>query len=71
MLESENVQERLLGAGQQVYIGAPERIEPLAHEIATLGVTGRAGLACQTRTASGRSTATSSMNSTCLTLNFV
>jgi hypothetical protein len=40
-----NVQERLLGAGQQVYIGAPERIEPLAYEIATLGVTGRTGLA--------------------------
>jgi hypothetical protein len=42
MLESQNVQESLLGAGQQVYIGAPERIQSLAHEIATLGVTGRA-----------------------------
>jgi hypothetical protein len=37
-----NVQESLLGSGQQVYIGAPERIESLAHEIATLGVIGRA-----------------------------
>jgi hypothetical protein len=42
MLESQNIQERLLGASQQVYIEALERIEPLAHEIATLGVTGRA-----------------------------
>jgi hypothetical protein len=41
MLESQNVQESPLGAGQQVFIGAPERIEPLAHETATLGVTGR------------------------------
>jgi hypothetical protein len=41
MLESQNVPEKLLGAGQ-LYIGAPERIEPLAHEIDTLGVTGRA-----------------------------
>jgi hypothetical protein len=32
-----NIQESLLGAGQQVYIGALERIEQLAHEIATLG----------------------------------
>jgi hypothetical protein len=38
-----NVQESLLGADQQVYIGAPKRIESLAHKIATLGVTGRAG----------------------------
>jgi hypothetical protein len=61
MLESQNIQERLLGASQQVYIEALERIEPLAHEIATLGVTGRASPA----------TATSTMNATCLTLNFV
>jgi hypothetical protein len=45
MLESQNVQERPLGADQQVFIGAPKRIESLAHETATLGVTGRAGLA--------------------------
>jgi hypothetical protein len=45
MLESQNVQERALGADQQVFIGAPKRIEPLAHETATLGVTGRTGLA--------------------------
>jgi hypothetical protein len=43
ILESQNIQESPLGAGQQVFIGAPERIEPLAHEIATLGVTGRTG----------------------------
>jgi hypothetical protein len=40
MLESQDVQESPLGAGQQ---GAPKRIESLAHEIATLGVTVRAG----------------------------
>jgi hypothetical protein len=45
MLESQNVQERPLGAGQQIFIGAPKRIEPLAHETATPGVTGLAGLA--------------------------
>jgi hypothetical protein len=43
MLDSQNVQEGPLGAGQQIFIGAPKRIEPLAHETATLGVTGRAG----------------------------
>jgi hypothetical protein len=43
MLESQNVQERPLGAGQQVFIGAPKRIEPLAHKTATFGVTGPAG----------------------------
>jgi leucyl aminopeptidase (aminopeptidase T) len=43
MLESQNVQERLLGAGQRVFIEAPERIEPLAHEIAKHRVTGCAG----------------------------
>jgi hypothetical protein len=64
MLESQNVQERPLGAGQQVFIGAPKRIKSLAHETATLGVTGRA-------TASGHSTVTSPMNTTCLALNLV
>jgi hypothetical protein len=37
VLTSMSIQESLLGAGQQVYIGALERIEQLAHEIATLG----------------------------------
>jgi hypothetical protein len=64
MLESQNIQERPLGAGQQVFIGAPKRIELLAHEIATLGVTGHA-------TASDHSTVTSPMNATCLALNLV
>jgi hypothetical protein len=40
MLECQNVQERPLGAGQQVFIGAPKRKELLAHETATLGVIG-------------------------------
>jgi hypothetical protein len=43
MLGCQNVQERPLGAGQQVFIGDPKRKEPLAHETGTLGVTGRAG----------------------------
>jgi hypothetical protein len=42
MLESQNIQEKPLGASQQVFIGAPKRIESLAYETVTLGVTGRA-----------------------------
>jgi hypothetical protein len=64
MLESQNIQESPLGAGQQVFIGAPKRIEPLAHKTATLRVTGHA-------TASGCSTMTSPINVTCLALNLV
>jgi hypothetical protein len=42
MLGCQKVQEGPLGAGQQVFIGAPKIIESLAHETATLGVTRRA-----------------------------